>query len=175
MVSNVEATADRSHLHSVQMILARDESRTKGKVVHNQNIRIRKVIDAYQQKLRDLEIALWELHDSTANSIAQLKNLKKLSIRLDHPHTRFPGSNRQFWFHCLEQSSLQTRNGHTEPPSKPQSGARRNHGLSARQGAGKQPHADRATPAEMPHPDRQDLKKFGRKQCWPAYGDVEFH
>ena len=97
MVSLMEATADHSSLHSVQMILPKDESRTKLKVIHNQNLRIRKVVDAYQHTLRDLEIALWELDESTACSIAQLKNLKRLSIRLDHPHTRFPGVDRQFW------------------------------------------------------------------------------
>lgn len=97
MVSLMEATADQSSLHSVQMILPKDESRTKLRVIHNQNLRIRKVVDAYQHTLRDLEIALWELDESTACSIAQLKNLKRLSIRLDHPHTRFPGVDRQFW------------------------------------------------------------------------------
>ncbi len=97
MVSLMEATADRSYLHSVQMILPKTESRTKVKVIHNQNLRIRKVVDAYRQTLRDLEVALWELDDSTVCSIAQLKNLKRLSIRLDHPHTRFPGIDRQFW------------------------------------------------------------------------------
>lgn len=97
MVSLMEATGDQSFLHSVQMVLPKDESRTKVKVIYNQNLRIRKVVDAYQKTLRDLEIALWELDDSTACSIARLKNLKRLSIRLDHPHTRFPGVDRQFW------------------------------------------------------------------------------
>ena len=97
IVSLMETTANQSYLHSVQMILSKDESRTKVRVVHHQNLRIRKVVDAYQQTLRDLEVALWELDDSTACSIARLKNLKRLSIRLDHPHTRFPGIDRQFW------------------------------------------------------------------------------
>ena len=97
MVSLMEATGDQSSLHSVQMVLSKDESRTKVKVTQNQNLRVRKVVDAYQKTLRDLEIALWELDDSTACSLARLKNLKRLSIRLDHPHTRFPGVDRQFW------------------------------------------------------------------------------
>ena len=97
MVSLMEATGDQSALHSVQMVLPKDESRTKAKVIHNQNLRIRKVVVAYQKTLRDLEVALWELDDHTACSIARLKNLKRLSIRLDHPHTRFPGVDRQFW------------------------------------------------------------------------------
>ena len=97
LVSLMEATADQSYLHSVQMILPKDESRTKVRVIHNQNLRIRKVVDAYQHTLRDLEVALWELDEFTTCSIAQLKNLKRLSIRLDHPHTRFPGVDRHFW------------------------------------------------------------------------------
>ncbi|KAF6230211.1 hypothetical protein HO133_004550 [Letharia lupina] len=97
MVSLMEATADRSCLHSVQMILPKDETRAKVKAICNQNLRIGKVVDAYQQTLRDFEVALWELHDPSAWSIAQLKNPKRLSIRLDHYHTRFPGIERQFW------------------------------------------------------------------------------
>ena len=93
----MEATANRNCLHSVQMILPKQEARTKEKVIHNQNLRIRKVVDSYRDSLRDLEIALWELQDSSAKSIAQLKNLRKLSIRLDHPHTRHASVDSQFW------------------------------------------------------------------------------
>lgn len=89
--------ADRSCLHSVQLILPRHESRTKAKVICNQNIRTQRVVDTYQQTLRDLEIALWELQEPSANAIAKLQNLKRLSIRLDHPHTRYTGIDPQFW------------------------------------------------------------------------------
>lgn len=37
-----------------------------------------------------------ELDDYSPCSIAQLKNLKNLSVRLDHPHTRYPGITRKF-------------------------------------------------------------------------------
>lgn len=97
MVSLMEPTADQNYIQSVQIILPKEESRTKVRVIRNQNLRIQKVVEAYQQTLRDLEVALWELDDSTACSIGLLKNLKRLSIRLDHPHTRFPGIDRQFW------------------------------------------------------------------------------
>lgn len=52
---------------------------------------------------------MWELHDSAASSIAQLKNLKKLSIRLDHPHTRYRGIDRRFW----ESYNLASKPGKT--------------------------------------------------------------
>ena len=73
------------------------ESRTKSNLILNQNLRIRKIVDTHQHIIQDLEVDLWELHDTSACSIAQLKNLKRLSIRLDHPHTRLPGDDRQFW------------------------------------------------------------------------------
>ncbi len=97
MISLMEATADRSCLHSVQMILPKTESRTKDMVVHNQNLKTQSVVGKYQTTLRDLEVALWELQESSASSIAQLKNLKRLSIRLDHPHTRYSGIDQRFW------------------------------------------------------------------------------
>lgn len=96
-VSLMAATADRSCSHSVQMILPKDDLRSKVEVVCDQHLRIQKVVDAYQQKLSDLKVALWELHDCSACSIARLKNLKQLSIMLDHPHTRIPSIDRQFW------------------------------------------------------------------------------
>ena len=37
------------------------------------------------------------MHDPTANAIAQLRNLRKLSIRLDHPHTRYSGVDAHYW------------------------------------------------------------------------------
>lgn len=57
-MSLMEATADRSCLHSVQMILSKHDSRTKDKVICNQNLKIQTVVDAYRASLRDLEVAL---------------------------------------------------------------------------------------------------------------------
>ena len=93
----MEATADRNCLHSVQIVLPKREARTKDKVICNQNLKIRTVVDAYRESLRELEIGLWELQESSASSIARLKNLRKLSIRLDHPHTRYAGIDPAFW------------------------------------------------------------------------------
>ena len=37
------------------------------------------------------------MQESAAKSIAELQNLKRLSVRLDHPHTRYSGVDAQFW------------------------------------------------------------------------------
>lgn len=58
------------------MILPKTESRTKDMVINNQNSRAQQVVSKYQKTLRDLEVALWELQESSAKSIAQLKHLK---------------------------------------------------------------------------------------------------
>lgn len=97
MISLMEATAGRDCLYSVQKILPKQASRTKDMVIVNQNSRIRKAVDRYRGTLRDLEVALWELQESSASSIAQLRNLQGLSIRLDHPHTRFSGVDPKYW------------------------------------------------------------------------------
>lgn len=89
--------ADRSCLHSVNIVLPKHECRTKDKVICNQNSRAREIVVKYQHTLRSFEIALWELQEISANSIAQLRNLQKLSVRLDHPYTRHPGIEHKFW------------------------------------------------------------------------------
>ena len=64
-------------------------------MVYMQNREIRHVVERYQSSLRDLEIAMWELQEGTARSLAQLTNLKHLSIRFEHPRTVLV--NRAFW------------------------------------------------------------------------------
>ena len=87
----MEATADWGCLHSVQRILPNDESRTKGESdmcsrhPTSKNSRL---------TLRDVEVVLWELHGPSACTIAGMKTLKRLSIRLDHIHITI---DRQFW------------------------------------------------------------------------------
>lgn len=64
-------------------------------MVYMQNREIRHVVERYQSSLRDLEIAMWELQEGTARSLARLTNLKHLSIRFEHPRT--VQVNRVFW------------------------------------------------------------------------------
>ena len=93
----MEASEDRSSMNSVQVTLPKSKSRTKDMVVRHQNATVGKVVDKYQQTLRDLEVALWELDRSSVESIGRLRNLRRLSIRLDHPHTRHTDVDRSFW------------------------------------------------------------------------------
>lgn len=87
MPNLVERATARSPLHSVQRISPRRGSKNKECVVYMQNREIRHVVERYQSSLRDLEIAMWELQEGTARSLARLTNLKHLSIRFEHPQT----------------------------------------------------------------------------------------
>lgn len=97
MISLMEATASRSMMHSVQLILPKGESTSKEKVMRNQTTKIAHVVKLYGHCLRDLEIACWEFREPAALAIRELRNLRRLSIRLDHPHTRYGGLQPSFW------------------------------------------------------------------------------
>ncbi|MCJ1478477.1 hypothetical protein MMC13_007157 [Lambiella insularis] len=96
MISLLDISPDRSSLHDVQVILSERDSRTKKTVIRNQNATISNIIDKYQHSLRHLEITLWELQ-SAVEPIAKMRNLRSLSIRLDHPQARFLDIDRSFW------------------------------------------------------------------------------
>lgn len=97
MISLMEAAADVSSIHSVQTVLPKAQTRTKDMIIRNQNALVQKVVDKHRQTLRDLEIALWDLKKPSARSVSRLVNLRRLSIRLDHPHTRHAKVDRDFW------------------------------------------------------------------------------
>lgn len=97
IISLMEAGENRSSMNSVQVTLPKSKSRTKDMVIRYQNATVDKVVNNYQQTLRDLEVALWELNKSSMESIGRLRNLRRLSIRLDHPHTRHIDVDRSFW------------------------------------------------------------------------------
>ena len=97
MINIMEATSHDDFLHSVQMILPRKGSKNKDCIMHMQNLKVQEVLRKYQPALRDLEVAMWDLHETTASMLAQLRNLKHLSVRLDHPHTRHPAIKQGFW------------------------------------------------------------------------------
>ena len=96
MINLIESTAVGSSLHAVQITLPRKGSKNKECIVYMQNREIRHVVERYQSSLRDLEIAMWELQEGNARSLAQLTNLKHLSIRLDQPRTSQPTMGRAF-------------------------------------------------------------------------------
>ncbi len=97
MVSLMEGSSDRHYTHTVQAVLPKVQSRNRKMVIRNQNAITRTVVGQYQHTLRELEISLWELHEALAMSVAQLKNLRCLSIRLDHPCTSFSDVGRSYW------------------------------------------------------------------------------
>lgn len=97
MMSLMEAAADVSSIHSVQMVLPKTQARTKDMIIRNQNAAVQKVVDKHRRSLRDLEVALWDLRKQSACSLSGLVNLRRLSIRLDHPHTRHAKVDRDFW------------------------------------------------------------------------------
>lgn len=97
MMSLMEAAADTSSIHSVQMVLPKTQTRTKDMIIRTQNAVVQKVVDKHRQNLRDLEIALWDLQKPSACAVSRLVNLRRLSIRLDHPHTRHANVDRDFW------------------------------------------------------------------------------
>lgn len=97
MISFIESPSKRSSTHSVPVILARNESRTKEQVIRHQNSAVRSVLDRYRHTLRDLELVMWNLTEETSVSLAQLRNLRRLSLRFDHPHTRHRDLDKSFW------------------------------------------------------------------------------
>jgi len=97
MISMLEAGDNQPNTYSLQVIIPKKDSRSKEMVIRKQNTFLSSIIIRHGQTLRDLEISLWDLDQSAAESIGRLQNLRHLSIRLDHPHTRFSGLGPSFW------------------------------------------------------------------------------
>ena len=97
MVCVLEGTLVKCYTHTFQAVLSKTQSRNRKMVVRNQNAIIRVIVSQYCHTLRDLEISLWELQEPVAKSIARVKNLRGLSIRLGHPNTGFLDVGRSFW------------------------------------------------------------------------------
>ena len=97
MVSLLEGPSDKHYTHTFQVLLPKARSRSRDMVIRNQNTSIRTIITQFRHSLRDLEISLWELQEPAAKSVALLKNLRCLSIRLDHPYPSLPNVKRSFW------------------------------------------------------------------------------
>ena len=75
--------------YNVQIIVPRKELRNKGYLIYLQNQRIQNAVQIYRHSLRVLEITLWEFKESTAKVLAQLWNLKHLSICLNRSHSKY--------------------------------------------------------------------------------------
>lgn len=95
LVSLMESLEDTTH--SVQIILERRKARNKDMAIFNQNVTISRVLHKHHGSLRSLEIALWDLQQSSAEALSKLGGLRRLSIRMDHVNTRFVDLPRSFW------------------------------------------------------------------------------
>ncbi|MCJ1392835.1 hypothetical protein MMC18_005707 [Xylographa bjoerkii] len=96
MISLLDVHDNQSKTHNVQIVLSKKDGRSRILVIRNQNRIVSTVVSKYQHTLRDLEVTLWDLQ-SAAESIAKARNLRSLSIRLDHPHTRYADVDRSWW------------------------------------------------------------------------------
>ena len=97
LLNLMEATASNNCLHAIQIVLPKTGCKNQEPIVRMQNRKIQAVLKRYQSIFRNLEIAMWDISEGTATVLAQLRNLRHLSIRLDHPHTRHPAVDRSFW------------------------------------------------------------------------------
>ncbi|KAI9893591.1 MAG: hypothetical protein M1814_006387 [Vezdaea aestivalis] len=89
--------AGRGASQHIPIILSKREARDKNQIISNQTERLVEIVSRYTSTLRDLEVSAWALEDSLADLIASIKNLRCLSIRLDHPHVRHPRVPKSFW------------------------------------------------------------------------------
>lgn len=114
MISLMEATENPCFTHCAHVVLPKCQARTKEMVIRNQNIIVNDVVCKYRQTLKDLEISIWDFQESVAGSVARLKSLRRLSIRLDHPHIRHSNVDQSFWENPLcstAWNSLYLRSG----------------------------------------------------------------
>ena len=95
LVSLMESPEETTH--SVQIIMEQRKTRNKDMTILNQNVTVSRILHKHYKSLRSLEIALWDLQQSSADALSKLGRLQHLSIRLDHPNTRFLDLPRSFW------------------------------------------------------------------------------
>ena len=97
IMSSLDALAEAKDTDRVHIVLSKSESRSTYAIIRSQNSVTKALISKYEHTLRDLDVALWEVEEHTTKTIATARNLKHLSIRLDHPYTRHPRLDRTFW------------------------------------------------------------------------------
>ena len=97
VLSLFDALGDDDMAHSVQILLERKKNRSKDLVVRNQNRKLSAVLERQGRYLHDLEVSLWALEDPLAKRIGSLGMLRRLSVRMDHPHTRHADVPLSFW------------------------------------------------------------------------------
>lgn len=81
----------------IPLLLPKRETKDKHTIIRRQNVRIAAILSTYLASLRDLELSIWDLEQPLAALLGRMQNLKHLSLRLDHPHTRHARLERHFW------------------------------------------------------------------------------
>ncbi|KAI9779765.1 MAG: hypothetical protein M1816_003434 [Peltula sp. TS41687] len=82
---------------SVTITLPKNDTKTRQQIIRNQNGVAAKIIRDNGASIRDLELVLWELEKPLADALATLPNLRRLSLRFDHPHARHAHVDRSYW------------------------------------------------------------------------------
>ena len=95
----METSRDEDMTHCVQKVLGKRKARNKDMISFNQNLTVARILHRYSRCLRDLEISLWDLQQSSAEVLAKMNGLRRLSIRLDHPNSKCADLNHSYWCH----------------------------------------------------------------------------
>ena len=99
LLSRMEIVEDPDTTYEVHTILGKRKARNKSMIIFNQNLMIARVLHKYSNSLRDLEISLWDLQQPSAEALAKLNGIQRLSIRLDHPNSNCTDLDPSHWCH----------------------------------------------------------------------------
>ena len=97
LISFMDVPTRSSASHAVSITLPKNDAKTRQQIVRNQNAVAAKVLREHGQSIRELELVLWELEKPLADALAAMPNLRRLSLRFDHSHTRHAGLDRTYW------------------------------------------------------------------------------
>ncbi|KAI9886171.1 MAG: hypothetical protein M1823_002023 [Watsoniomyces obsoletus] len=86
-----------NNVHSVSIHLPTKDIKTRQQIVRNQNSKAASVLHQHGSTLRDLELVLWELEKPVADALSSMPNLRRLSLRFDHPFVRHPTLQKNYW------------------------------------------------------------------------------
>ncbi|KAI9851302.1 MAG: hypothetical protein M1838_004038 [Thelocarpon superellum] len=96
LISFMESSHDCS-THAVAVVLERRLTKSKRQVIENQNHAAAAVLLKHGHSIRDLELLLWEPQTSVVVALVEMKNLRRLSLNFDHPHTRHSRLEKSYW------------------------------------------------------------------------------
>ncbi|KAI9806064.1 MAG: hypothetical protein M1833_004471 [Piccolia ochrophora] len=83
--------------HAVRIVLPKRDTQHVSQIVRHQNERAARLVEHHAATIRDLELSVWELERPLTTTLARMPNLRRLALRLDHPHTRHPRLDKAHW------------------------------------------------------------------------------